>query len=633
MCDISYLAWKSNFCSFSYLHAVWYSFLQIGLSLYFLWQQLGQSCLGGLAVILVMIPLNKFIAGWMGRLQKSLMEARDARVDVNNEVLSNMKIVKLQGWESSFQTKILQLRDIELKCLFRYVMANVLSIVMWTAVPLLVALASFATYIFLGNELDVANALTSLALFDILRFPLFMLPQVINNLVEASVSFARVREFLLSDEHEAVSSGSLKEEEICVRDGSFVYESKKPKIDLSAGLTEEKRNFLWEIDLLKAQLHAAEEQLKTVAADSTEEQNSEGFEESELNSNESNVQDLLALKRINFSCAKGSLVAVVGEVGCGKSSLVNCILGELKRVAGSVSVKGKTAYFPQTPFIMNDTVRGNILFGRRNEDFDAELYKSAISCCALEHDLKLLSHGDKTEIGERGVNLSGGQKARIGLARLMYFSEADFYLLDDPLAAVDAHVGAHIFQTCIIDELVKRRKKGVILVTNAVQYLSDPNVHKIAVMQAGSIVEMKSYTDLTSNGDSVFSSLLAAAASKVSSEYKPSQNNSITSTNLEVMNTPNNISIISSSSPENRQSQISTEAEVIADLMSETNESTTLGKASEALMTDEFTEREKGHVDKDIYLAWLAGAGGFCIGLLVLISYAVDQSVIIASKW
>ena len=613
---------------------MWYSFLQIGLSLYFLWQQLGQSCLGGLAVILVMIPLNKFIAGWMGRLQKSLMEARDTRVDVNNEVLSNMKIVKLQGWEKSFKTKILQLRDIELKHLFRYVMANVLSIVMWTAVPLLVALASFATYIFLGNELDVANALTSLALFDILRFPLFMLPQVINNLVEASVSFGRVRKFLLCDEYEPVSSGSLKEKEICVRDGTFLYESKKPKIDLTAGLTEERRNFLWEIDLLKAQLHAAEEQLKKVSRNCIEQQNDDGFENNELNIDESNVEDLLALKRINLSCAKGELVAVCGEVAGGKSSLVNCILGELKRVAGNVSVKGKMAYFPQTPFIMNDTVQGNILFGQRNEDLDAELYNRAISCCALEHDLKLLSHGDKTEIGERGVNLSGGQKARLALARCVYFSEADFYLLDDPLAAVDAHVGAHIFQKCIIDEIVKKRGKGVILVTNAVQYLSDPNVHKIAVMQAGSIVEAGSYTDLTSSGDSVFSSLLGAAGSKVSYGYKSSQKDSITSSTLEAINTPNKMSIISSSSsPENRQSQISTEAEVIADLMSETNESTTLGKASEALMTDEFTEREKGHVDKDIYLAWLAAAGGFCIGLLVLLSYAVDQSVIIASKW
>jgi ABC-type multidrug transport system fused ATPase/permease subunit len=443
-----------------------------------------------------------------------------------------------------------------------------------------------------------------------------------------------VRKFLLCDEYEPVSSGSLKEREISVRDGTFVYESKKPKIDLTAGLTEERRNFLWEIDLLKAQLHAAEEQLKTVSRNCVEQQNDDGFEDNELNIDESNVEDLLALKRINLSCAKGELVAVCGEVAGGKSSLVNCILGELKRVAGNVSVKGKMAYFPQTPFIMNDTVQGNILFGQRNEDLDAELYNRAISCCALEHDLKLLSHGDKTEIGERGVNLSGGQKARLALARCVYFSEADFYLLDDPLAAVDAHVGAHIFQKCIIDEIVKNRGKGVILVTNAVQYLSDPNVHKIAVMQAGSIVEAGSYTDLTSSGDSVFSSLLGAAGSKVSYGYKSSQKDSIKSSTLEAINTPNKMSIISSSSsPENRQSQISTEAEVIADLMSETNESTTLGKASEALMTDEFTEREKGHVDKDIYLAWLAAAGGFCIGLLVLLSYAVDQSVIIASKW
>jgi hypothetical protein len=161
----------------TYLHAIWYSFIQIGLALFFLWGQLGPSCLGGVAVIIIMIPLTKIVAQWMGSMQKKLMKAKDIRVEVNSEILGSMKIVKLQAWEESFQKRILDLRDQELVHLLNYMIGNCTSTMIWNATPLLVALATFAAYILSGNQLDVASALTALALFDILRFPLFMLPQ------------------------------------------------------------------------------------------------------------------------------------------------------------------------------------------------------------------------------------------------------------------------------------------------------------------------------------------------------------------------------------------------------------------------------------------------------------------------
>jgi len=156
---------------------VWYSPLQISLALAFLWQQLGPSSLGGVAVILVMIPVSKMVAKRMGKMQKSVMKAKDDRVELNSEVLAGMKVIKLQAWEDSFQERILNLRSVELRSLLRYFVLSALSRTLWSFTPLGVALATFGAYVWSGHVLDVAAALTALALFAILRFPLFMLPQ------------------------------------------------------------------------------------------------------------------------------------------------------------------------------------------------------------------------------------------------------------------------------------------------------------------------------------------------------------------------------------------------------------------------------------------------------------------------
>jgi ATP-binding cassette subfamily C (CFTR/MRP) protein 1 len=176
----------------TYLHAIWYSFIQIGLALFFLWGQLGPSCLGGVAIMCVMIPVTRAVAQWMGDMQNKLMKAKDARVNVNSEVLGAMKVIKLQAWEESFQKSIMELRDFELSQLLRYVVGNSISIMLWGVTPLAVALSTFATYVLTGHQLDVASALTALALFDILRFPLFMLPQGKSSTTESfDVAFSR----------------------------------------------------------------------------------------------------------------------------------------------------------------------------------------------------------------------------------------------------------------------------------------------------------------------------------------------------------------------------------------------------------------------------------------------------------
>ncbi|MGH0130138.1 UNVERIFIED_CONTAM: hypothetical protein FKN15_041189 [Acipenser sinensis] len=195
------------------------------------------------------------------------------------------------------------------------------------------------------------------------------------------------------------------------------------------------------------------------------------------------------LKRISVSVARGSLVAVVGHVGSGKSSLLSALLGEMEKKNGRVSLQGSVAYVPQQAWIQNATLRDNIVFGQERKE---RWYQRVVEACALVDDLEILPAGDETEIGEKGLNLSGGQKQRVSLARAVY-READVYLLDDPLSAVDAHVGQHIFQKVIGPKGVLRDRTRV-LVTHGLSYL--PQVDLILVLVDGEITEMGSYQEL-----------------------------------------------------------------------------------------------------------------------------------------
>ncbi len=186
---------------------------------------------------------------------------------------------------------------------------------------------------------------------------------------------------------------------------------------------------------------------------------------------------------------RNSLTAVVGSVGAGKSSLIAALLGDMEKESGTVRVNGKVAYVPQQAWMVNATVENNILFSKKA---DKAKYESVIDACALRSDLDILPGGDQTEIGEKGINLSGGQKQRISLARAVY-NDRDVYLLDDPLSAVDSHVGKHIFENVIGEEGMLKDKTRV-LVTHAVTYL--PKTDHIIVLKHGRISEQGSYAEL-----------------------------------------------------------------------------------------------------------------------------------------
>ncbi|XP_052866594.1 multidrug resistance-associated protein 1 isoform X1 [Anopheles cruzii] len=412
----------------TYINMLWSAPLQIALALFFLWQILGPSVLAGLAVMIILIPVNGVIANMIKTLQIKQMKNKDERVKLMNEVLSGIKVLKLYAWEPSFEQQILKIRDKEVKVLKSAAYLNAGTSFIWSCAPFLVSLVTFATYVLVdeNNVLNASTAFVSLSLFNILRFPLSMLPMLISNMVQTSVSVKRINTF-------------LNQEEL---DPDNVQHDEKE----SSPLLIENGVFSW------------------------------GGEET-------------TLKNINVRVERNQIVAVVGTVGSGKSSLLSAFLGEMDKISGRVNTLGRIAYVSQQAWIQNATLKDNILFGK---PMDQRRYARVIEACALKPDIEMLPGGDMTEIGEKGINLSGGQKQRVSLARAVY-NDADVYFLDDPLSAVDSHVGKHIFEQVIGSGGLLASKTRV-LVTHGITYL--PQTDRIYVLRQGEISESGTYQEL-----------------------------------------------------------------------------------------------------------------------------------------
>ncbi|XP_023678238.2 ATP-binding cassette sub-family C member 2 [Paramormyrops kingsleyae] len=417
----------------NFIHLLWSCPLQIGLSIAFLWLELGPAVLAGLAVMVLMVPINGFLATKSRGFQVENMKFKDKRLKIMNEILNGIKVLKLYAWEASFQAQIQGIRNQELSVLKKFSYLSSVSVFIFACAPALVSLATFAVFVSVSpdNVLDAQKAFTAISLFNILRFPLAMLPALISAMVQAAVSNRRLEKFLGGDD----------------LDSSAIHHDSSFKSAVSVcGAT-----MTWEKD----------------------------------------TQPILS--DVSLDILPGRLVAVVGAVGAGKSSLVSAILGEMHAIKGHINIQGSLAYVPQQAWIQNATLMDNILFGSQMED---KRYQKVLDACALGPDLELLPGRDMTEIGEKGINLSGGQKQRVSLARAVY-SQADVYLLDDPLSAVDAHVGKHLFER-VVGPRGLLKDKTRILVTHGIGFL--PYVDEIVVLVDGRVSEVGSYQSLQASG-------------------------------------------------------------------------------------------------------------------------------------
>lgn len=346
---------------------LWSAPFQIAIAFYMLWQQVQIASMAGFSFMIILLPFNGLIMKKIRTFQIQVMRQKDKRTKLMNEILSGMKVLKLYAWENSFQTMITKLRDWECRRLYSVTLFSGFITFAFTAAPFLFGLLTFATYVLMGNVLDPNKAFVSLSLFSIMRAPLGLLPMLLTNGVQSWVSMTRVNKYLNTDEKDERSVKKLPDEEcsVRIRNATFTWSPESPA----------------------------------------------------------------TLKNINLNIKRGKLIAIVGTVGSGKSSLLSSILGDMDKLRGYINVDGRLAYVPQQAWIQNQTVRKNITFSL---PYSEQKYKKILKSCCLEADMKILAAGDQTEIGERGINLSGGQKQRISLARAVY-SNADIYILDDPL--------------------------------------------------------------------------------------------------------------------------------------------------------------------------------------------------------
>ncbi|AES64141.2 putative xenobiotic-transporting ATPase [Medicago truncatula] len=413
------------------LHTLWSAPFRITIAMVLLYQELGVASLLGALLLVLMFPLQTVIISRMQKLSKEGLQRTDKRIGLMNEILAAMDTVKCYAWESSFQSRVVNVRNDELSWFRKASLLGACNSFILNSIPVFVTVISFGVFTLLGGDLTPARAFTSLSLFAVLRFPLFMLPNIITQVVNANVSLKRLEELLLAEERILLPNPPLEPglPAISIRNGYFSWDAKAERATLS---------------------------------------------------------------NINLDIPVGSLVAVVGSTGEGKTSLVSAMLGELPPIADStVVLRGTVAYVPQVSWIFNATVRDNVLFG---SVFDPIRYERAINVTELRHDLELLPGGDLTEIGERGVNISGGQKQRVSMARAVY-SNSDVLVFDDPLSALDAHVARQVFDKCIKGEL---RGKTRVLVTNQLHFLSQ--VDRIILVHEGMVKEEGTFEELSSQG-------------------------------------------------------------------------------------------------------------------------------------
>ena len=519
--------------------------LMIGAYIYLLFDFFGFTFISGLIVLLSFMVMNYFIAKAFRRRQKRMMGKKDICMKVTTETLENIKILKLYNWENEFKRKILDSRKVEMDFTAkRYVMTNLNQTVNWLC-PTLVSIITIGIYQLFNDSFNISTMLIGLSIFTKLQGPVRMLPGVINSILETTVSLKRIEDFLKQPDinRDLIKRGKYDE--------NGEYAIKISGGNFSWGVKQKKKQSRWFVPGKKGKKGPpgppggfppmggegfpgkpgegkkpepkgptpnfgnneintnSDSQRSTVMMQDPNRETQREVDENNPGNEEGHemirdgckiqvavpkgIDFDLTLKNIDFEVKPGELVAIVGEVGCGKSSLLQAIINSLillnPKECDGIHINGRVGYSAQIPWIQNDTIRNNILFSK---PFDEEKYNRVLSLCQLNEDLETFEGKDLTEIGEKGVNLSGGQKVRVSLARTIY-NEPDIYLFDDPISALDANVGKKIMKNCIVKYL---KGKTRVVVTHALSYLK--YMDRIIYMKKGKIEWSGTYQEVQS---------------------------------------------------------------------------------------------------------------------------------------
>ncbi|XP_031737700.1 ABC transporter C family member 13 isoform X2 [Cucumis sativus] len=413
-------------------HDMWSLPLQIGVALYLLYTQVKFAFLSGIAITILLIPVNKWISELIARATEEMMKQKDERIRRTGEILTHIHTLKTHGWEVLFCDWLKKTRSQEVSYLSTRKYLDAWCVFFWATTPTLFSLFTFGLFTLMGYQLDAATVFTCLALFNTLISPLNSFPWVINGMIDAVISLRRLTRFLSCIENKIDPDRENISPSLTINNDQEVSDT---AVFMSSACCS------W--------------------------------------SSSKEVEPNILLNNLTLEIYKGSFVAVIGEVGSGKTSLLSAILGEMQLLHGSVHANRSIAYVSQVPWILSGTIRENILFGK---GYDSQRYQDTLWACALDIDISLMPGGDMAHIGERGVNLSGGQRARLAMARALYHG-LDILMLDDVLSAVDAQVADWILRHAILGSLAQKRTRILSTHNNQAIFSAD----MVIVMDRGKV--------------------------------------------------------------------------------------------------------------------------------------------------
>ncbi|XP_054158179.1 ATP-binding cassette sub-family C member 4-like, partial [Oppia nitens] len=529
--------------------------LAIGVAI--CWQYIGWVSFIGLAILMCFIPFNGLMGRLFLKIRRKVAALTDNRIRLMNDIITGMSVIKMYAWERHFSKLIANTRKKEMKQIQKSTLLKALNKSISDISDRFIIFVILIVHILLGGRLTAETVFISMYIYQGLQYTMtYGFPLMVGLIAEVYVSAKRIQTYLLLEE--IGDKNQLNNENSVQNNGS---ES---------------------IPLL-----AHNKQHRDVNDDDTNNTNKTIIVDN-LRATWDTVLKWQTIKDITVSLTSGELLAVIGPVGSGKSSFLMSLLNEIQVTSGRVAVRGSVAYASQESWIFNSTVQQNITFGK---PYEINRFKEVISVCAMNRDLKMFPFGERSLVGERGVTLSGGQKARITLARALY-NNADIYLLDDPLSAVDTEVANHIFKKCITEYL---KSKSVILVTHQIQFIK--KAHKILVLREGRPLAVGSYTELMEAGID-FMSL-------IKEEEKPI-------VNKQQMNA------VIITDDDFRQRAISR-------ISSQSGQEANFGDDSDEKIDDEL--KASGSVDFRIYWEYIRSGAGPVLLLIGLISTLVSQGL------
>ena len=525
---------------------------QISFYSYLLFCYFGKTFIFGIITLIFILIIFSFLQKLRTKYQKEMFIKKDKRMKTTTQIFEKIKIVKLYSWENYYLNRIKKEREEELNAFRKAQMVYLLiESITWSIGPILNFVSVF-TYNLFNPPMELSKLLYSLYIFYSLTDPMFLIPEYISGLMDSLLSLKHLEAFLFSKEYnpsQLINTNNNNEYAIFIDNLDFGIIKKEEEFqdfeeDSDESDSEENINIKEENEkkIEMKEIDNKKEKEEILIENSNELLNKKLSNENKINNEQKNEEKIskkekikgtvieTLLTGINLKIKKGSIIGIVGEFGSGKTCLFNAILNNLDILNSNnkkIIINGSIVYIPQIPWIINETVRNNIIFPN---NFNLEKYKKIVKICQLENDFELLKSSDFTKISDKGDNLSGGQKARINIARGVY-NDADIYLFDDPFSALDVYVGNEIFNKVILEYL---KGKTILIITHALQFI--PMMDFVIHMEEGKIDYFGKAID--AENQTFFKNLISTVEQKkINEQFEKYKKEKLNNIKLENVNT------------------------------------------------------------------------------------------------